>query len=200
MAQSMTKKAKSTVKAEPKVNVEEVVIEEEIKVEEPVVEKKIVEKTPKKFEAMDGVLCRSIVSGVLVMEGIKSHNFYKWANTNDITEVEYQDLVSAVRSNTSYVFAPHFIIEDEDFLAQFPQVQKVYDSMYTTSDLKEILRLPTVASMMKEIEALPNGSKDNLRDIAGKMVLNGQLDSVQKIKALDDYYNTNFLVTTNLYA
>ena len=200
MAQSMTKKAKSTVKAEPKVNVEEVVVEEEIKVEELVVEDKVVEKTPRKFEAMDGVLCRSIVDGVLVMEGIKSKNFYKWADMNDIAEVEYQDLVSAVRSNTSYVFAPHFIIEDEDFLAQFPKVQEVYNSMYTTSDLKEILRLPTVAAMMKEIETLPNGSKDNLREIAGKMVLNGQLDSVQKIKALDDYYNTNFLVTTNLYA
>ena len=199
MAQNMTKRAKSTVKAEPKVEVEEVVVEEKIKVEKPVVEKKVEVKTPKKFEAMDGVLCRSIVDGVLVMEGIKSKNFYKWADTNDIAEVEYQDLVSAVRSNTSYVFAPHFIIEDEDFLEQFQQVQKVYDSMYTTADLKEILKLP-VTSMMKEIESLPSGSKDNLREIAGKMVLNGQLDSVQKIKALDNFYKTNFLITTNLYA
>ena len=199
MAQNMTKRAKSTVKTEPKVEIEEVVVEEKIKVEKPVVEKKVKVKTPKKFEAMDGVLCRSIVDGVLVMEGIKSKNFYKWADTNDIAEVEYQDLVSAVRSNTSYVFAPHFIIEDEDFLEQFPQVQKVYDSMYTTADLKEILKLPATA-MMKEIEALPSGSKDNLREIAGKMVLNGQLDSVQKIKALDNFYKTNFLITTNLYA
>ena len=199
MAQNMTKRAKSTVKTEPKVEVEEVVIEEKIKEEKPVVEKKVEVKTPKKFEAMDGVLCRSIVDGVLVMEGIKSKNFYKWADVNDVAEVEYQDLVSAVRSNTSYVFAPLFIIEDEDFLEQFQQVQKVYDSMYTTADLKEILKLP-VTSMMKEIESLPSGSKDNLREIAGKMVLNGQLDSVQKIKALDNFYKTNFLITTNLYA
>ena len=199
MAQNMTKRGKSAIKTEPKVEVEEVVVEEKIKEEKPVVEKKVEVKTPKKFEAMDGVLCRSIVDGVLVMEGIKSKNFYKWADTNDVAEVEYQDLVSAVRSNTSYVFAPHFIIEDEDFLEQFPQVQKVYDSMYTTADLKEILKLP-VTSMMKEIESLPNGSKDNLREVAGKMVLNGQLDSVQKIKALDNFYKTNFLITTNLYA
>lgn len=197
MAQSMTKKTKPTTKAGTTNNVEKVVIEEEIKKE--TTKEKTVAKTPKKFEAMDGVLCRSIVDGVLVMEGIKSKNFYKWADMNDVTEVEYQDLVSAVRSNTSYVYSPHFIIEDEDFLEQFPQVQKVYDSMYTTSDLKEILKLP-VPAMMNEIESLPNGSKDNLREIAGKMVLNGQLDSVQKIKALDDYYKTNFLVTTNLYA
>jgi uncharacterized protein YfbU (UPF0304 family) len=155
-------------------------------------------KQPRKFEAMDGVLCRSIVDGVLVMSGIKSNNFYKWADTNDVAEVEYQDLVSAVRSNTTYVFAPHFVIEDEDFLTQFPQVQKVYDSMYTTKDLKEILSLP-VPNMMEAIKSLPNGSKDNLREIAGKMVLNGQLDSVQKIKALDEFYHTNFLVTTNMF-
>jgi uncharacterized protein YfbU (UPF0304 family) len=166
---------------------------------EDVVEEVVVPvKQPRKFEAMEGVMCRSIVDGVLVMGGIKSNNFYKWADTNDVAEVEYQDLVSAVRSNTKYVFAPFFIIEDEDFLAQFPQVQKVYDSMYTTKDLKEILSLP-VNAMMDAINALPNGSKDNLRDIAGKMVLNGQLDSVQKIKALDEFYNTNFLVTTNMF-
>lgn len=199
MAQNMNKKGKPTVKVESKVNAEDVVVKEEVKVETSIINEEPAIRTPKKFEPMDGVLCRSIVDGVLVMSGIKSNNFYKWADTNDVTEVEYQDLVSAVRSNTSYVYAPHFIIEDEDFLAQFPQVQKVYDSMYTTADLKEILKLP-VKTMMEEIESLPNGSKDNLRDIAGKMVLNGQLDSVQKIKALDEFYNTNFMITTNLYA
>jgi hypothetical protein len=53
--------------------------------------------------------------------------------------------------------------------------------------------------MIGAINVLPNGSKDNLREITGKMVLNGQLDSVQKIKALDEFYNTNFLVTTNMF-
>ncbi len=183
----------------PNENTVEMLTEDEV-VETKEVENEVVVKTkqPRKFEAMDGVPCRSIVDGVLVMGGIKSNNFYKWADTNDVTDVEYQDLVSAVRSNTSYVFAPHFIIEDEDFLAQFPQVQKVYDSMYTTKDLKDILALP-VSNMMDAIKSLPSGSKDNLREITGKMVLSGQLDSVQKIKALDDFYKTNFLVTTNMF-
>jgi len=194
MAKTMTKTNKV---ATPKV---EIVTENEVFETEETVEEIVtpVVKQPRKFEAMEGVMCRSIVDGVLVMGGIKSNNFYKWADTNDVAEVEYQDLVSAVRSNTKYVFAPYFIIEDEDFLAQFPQVQKVYDSMYTTKDLKEILSL-SVPAMMSAINSLPNGSKDNLRDIAGKMVLNGQLDSVQKIKALDEFYNTNFLVTTNMF-
>lgn len=194
MAKTMTKTNKVSA---PKV---EIVTENEIVETEETVEEIVTPavKQPRKFEAMEGVMCRSIVDGVLVMGGIKSNNFYKWADTNDVAEVEYQDLVSAVRSNTKYVFAPFFIIEDEDFLAQFPQVQKVYDSMYTTKDLKEILSLP-VPAMMDAINTLPSGSKDNLRDIAGKMVLNGQLDSVQKIKALDEFYNTNFLVTTNMF-
>lgn len=194
MAKTMTKTNKVSA---PKV---EIVTENEIVETEETVEEIVTPavKQPRKFEAMEGVMCRSIVDGVLVMGGIKSNNFYKWADTNDVAEVEYQDLVSAVRSNTKYVFAPFFIIENEDFLAQFPQVQKVYDSMYTTKDLKEILSLP-VPAMMDAINTLPSGSKDNLRDIAGKMILNGQLDSVQKIKALDEFYNTNFLVTTNMF-
>lgn len=182
----------TTSKPEEKV---ETIVKNEPEVKTETVETKI----PRKFEPMDGVLCRSIVDGVLVMAGIKSNNSYKWSDANDVEEVEYQDLVSAVRSNTSYIYAPHFIIEDEDFLEQFPQVQKVYDSMYTTADLREILDLPA-NSMISAIKSLPDGSKENLRDIAGKMVLNGQLDSVQKIKALDEFYNTNFMITTNLYA
>ena len=198
MAKNMTRTNRVEMPNVENVTENEVVKTEEVKEEtvKDVVKPEV--RQPKKFEAMDGVMCRSIVDGVLVMSGIKSNNFYKWADNNDVAEVEYQDLVSAVRSNTSYIFAPHFIIEDEDFLAQFPQVQKVYDSMYTTKDLKEILSLP-VEKMMDAINTLPNGSKDNLRDIAGKMVLSGQLDSVQKIKALDEFYNTNFLVTTNMF-
>jgi len=102
MAQKMTKKAKPVVKAEPMTNTEEIVVEE-IKVEKPVVEKAATKKTPKKFEAMDGVLCRSIVDGVLVMEGIKSKNFYKWADMKKLVTYgmekyhwkEYADLPEA---------------------------------------------------------------------------------------------------------
>ena len=200
MAKNMSRvEPKNKVYTEKVENVNETieeVVEEPIADVEPVIEK----KQPRKFEPMDGVLCRSLVEGILVMTGIKSKNFYKWANVNDVNEVEYQDLVSAVRSsNNTYIYAPHFIIEDEDFLAQFPQVQKVYDSMYTTADLKDILALPA-GSMISAIKSLPDGSKENLKSIAGKMVLNGQLDSVQKIKALDEFYNTNFMITTNLYA
>lgn len=177
----------------------DVVINNEENETDPVTETVEV-KTPKKFEPMDGILCRSLVEGVLVMSGIKSKNFYKWSNMGDVEEVEYQDLVSAVRSsNNSYINAPRFIIEDEDFLEQFPQVQKTYDSMYTTSDLREILNLPA-NDMIATIKTLPKGSQDNIRDIAGKMILSGQLDSVKKIKALDEFYNTNFLITTNLFA
>ncbi len=194
MAQSMSKRFNN--------NKNEVVDEFVEAIQEDVIAETMTEtaKAPKKFEPMDGILCRSIVEGVLVMTGIKSKNFYKWANAGDVTEVEFQDLVSAVRSsNNTYINAPHFIIEDEDFLAQFPQVQKIYDSMYTTSDLREILNLP-VGDMIATIKTLPRGSQENIKDIAGKMILNGQLDSVKKIKALDELYNTNYLITTNLYA
>lgn len=194
MAQSMSKRFNN--------NKNEVVDEFVEVVQEDVIAETVTEtvKAPKKFDPMDGILCRSIVEGVLVMTGIKSKNFYKWANAGDITEVEFQDLVSAVRSsNNTYINAPHFIIEDEDFLAQFPQVQKIYDSMYTISDLREILNLP-VGDMISTIKSLPSGSQENIKDIAGKMILNGQLDSVKKIKALDELYNTNYLITTNLYA
>ena len=111
-------------------------VEDEI---EEVVETVVEKREPKKFEATDGIPCRSIVSGGLYMSGIKSHIMYEWSDNGDVTEVEYQDIVAAIRSNVSYINKPYFIIEDEDVIAQFPQLNKIYASMYSFKDLTFIL-------------------------------------------------------------
>lgn len=156
------------------------------------VEKK---KEKRKYEASDGILCRSITQGVLCMKGIKSGVGYKWAGNRDETEVEYQDLVAAIRSNASYVMKPLFIIEDEDFIAQYPQLKKVYDSMYSIKDLRDVLKL-SVPSMKKTIKSMPDGAKDSIKHIASEMITKGTLDSVQKIKALDEIFGTKMLLMT----
>lgn len=114
-------------------------------------------KQPKKYANDDGILCESITAGELGMIGAKSGNNYTWMCYGDTTEVEYADLVAAIRLRKGHIFAPLFIIRDEDFLAKYPQVNDVYNSMYTTSDLEDIFMLP--AAQMKEvIKSLPFSS------------------------------------------
>lgn len=181
--------------------VQDIIIDNET-IEESVVKKvvEVKEKTPRKYEATEGISCRSITPGGLYMEGIKSHIVYEWANNGDVTEVEYQDLIAAIRSNVSYITKPYFIIEDEDIVAQFPQINKIYESMYSVKDLKEVLTDLSPRDMKATILKFPDGAKESIKHIASQMISNGTLDSVQKIKILDEIFGTRLMLMTELFS
>lgn len=205
MAVNTTKKTNTKATA-TKVNTKVENIVEEAKVEaaptvdktESVVEEKEIIKEPKKYEPSEGITCRSITPGGLYMEGIKTHIPYEWPDNGLETEVEYQDLVAAIRANSDYVMKPYFIIQDDEFIQQYPQLSKVYDSMYSVKDMKDVLALP--ASTMKQvITNMPDGAKESIKHIASSMISNGSLDSVQKIKILDQIFGTELMLMTGLF-
>lgn len=170
-------------------------------VEESVVEKVTSKKAEKKKYALtDGIPCRSITQGGLYMHGIKSDIAYKWSNDGDVTEVEYQDLVAAVRSSVSYVMKPYFIIEDKEFVSQFPQLNKVYETMYSVRDLRSVVLDLTPNMMKSTILSLPEGAKESIKHMASAMISNGSLDSVKKIKILDEIFDTKFMLMTEMFS
>lgn len=192
---------KKTKKTEEMVETTEPVTEDVIEVKASVeTPNKIKTKAPsvKKFEDNEAIPCKSITSGGLYMTGSKSRVLYEWVDNGDVTEVEYKDLIAAVRANSSYVMKPYFIIEDEEFVRQNPKLKKVYDTMYSFKDLKDILALP-VGAMKTTILSLPEGGKESIKHIASQMVSNGTLDSLNKIKVLDELFNTQLVLLTGLF-
>lgn len=187
MARSMTTTKAVNAVEETKVNVSENIETEPIKAPEK-----------KKFKDTDTINCVSIVAGELGMIGIKSGINYKWAGRGDETDVEYQDLAAAVRSSKKHIFEPFFIVQDKDFLAQFPQVEKLYASMFSINDLKEVLRLQP-AQMKETILSLPSGAQESIKSIAATEISKGTLDSVKKIKILDEIFNTKLMLMTELF-
>lgn len=156
-------------------------------------EEVLVEK--KKFSNSDVIPCRSVVNGGLYIEGPRSKIFYSWADYGDVIDIEYQDLIYMVRTRANKdIYEPRIIIEDEDFVNQNKSLAELYESLYSTKDLREILNMP-VAKMKQEIEKLPNGVKNAIKGLASTMIDSHQLDSVQKIKALDEIYGTQMLLT-----
>lgn len=154
-------------------------------------------KTKKKFEQTDFIMCRSVIQGGLFLEGAKTKQLYRWTDYGDETEVEYRDLVSEVRAKSAFVFSPYFIVEDEDFIEEFPQLKQFYNQYYSVKDLREILSLP-LSSMAKKIEELPNGAKESLRSLAASMISSGAIDSVSKIKKLDEIFDTDMEFLSSL--
>ena len=198
MATSMKKNV--TKKATVENAVEEVVetVETTEIVKEVAKTEKEVKVEAKKFKDTDPIRCVSITAGELGMLGIKSGINYTWAGRGDETDVEYQDLVAAIRSGKKHISAPYFIIQDDDFLTQFPQVAETYSSMLSYKDLKDILNLDA-NSMKKVINELPSGAKESIKNIASSQISKGLLDSVQKIKILDEIFDTKFMLMTELY-
>ena len=179
MATATTPRKRTTVKADP-----EKVIAKDTAV------KAVPKKEKRVFKQDDGIVCRSVTQGGLFMEGPKTHMHYEWVQYGDITEVEYSDLAALVRVKSTYVFGPWFMIDDEDFIEEFPQLKKFYTENYTLSDLETILSYPT-DRMMDEVRSLPKTAAESLKVMSASAINNGTLDSVAKIKALDDFFGTN---------
>lgn len=186
--------AKPMVKQNEEKIVEAPVLEEEI-VEETFVEEPVKEK--KVFTDSDYVLCRSVWSGGLNIIS-QSGNLYEFKDYGSECEINYRDLVTLIRRGSDHVFLPRFVILDDDFLEDFPTVQRVYGTMYTMNDLVEILELP-VAQMKKEIEKLPEATKTSMRNLIATQIANGKLDSIAKVRELTTIFNSDFNLLSDLF-
>ena len=202
--------AKATVKKnEEKIEVTPVVEEAIVeKIVEKVIEKTIEEVKPvavsepviveekKTFTDSDYILCRSVCAGGLNVVS-QSGNLYEFKDYGAECEINYRDLVTLIRRGSDHVFLPRFVILDEDFLEEFPTVQRVYGEMYTKDDLETILELP-LASMKSEINKLPESTKNSMRNLVATQIANGKLDSIAKVRALTEIFNSDFNLLSEL--
>lgn len=152
----------------------------------------------KTFENTDLIDCKSMIHGALYMKGRNTGQVYYWAGINDVIGVEYRDLVSEVRNSSSkFVYAPRFYITNEDFLSEFPKLKEFYESLYTENDFRNILNM-SVRDMTAAIKELPDSAKERLKAYVGFQMGNGSLDSLSKIRALDEIFGTNLSFVSSM--
>jgi len=176
---------------------EEVESEDEIDSEEPVKEEPSPKKKEKKtFNDSDMITCKSVRNGALYMKGRNSGSLYVWSSVDDEIGVSYRDLLSEVRARSSFVYLPMFIICDEDFVEQFPELKRFYEERYDAKALHKILALP-VGSLKDAVLALPSNAQTELMQLACVQIGNGALDSLQKIKVLDEIFGTDLTLVAS---
>ena len=165
----------------------DVVEEEEVK---PSKLKKSAAKELRKYAPGDMIPCRSITYGELLLPGAKTKILYTWANYGDTTDVEFQDLQALKSTRSTYLFKPRFIIEDEELVEQWKNdLGKIYDDIIAT-DVEALFKLP--ANQLKaKLKKAPSGIQQAVKNIAGEKIMNGSLDSLAKIKVIDEVLNTD---------
>lgn len=193
---STAKKTTTTRKTAASKTVEtpvEVVVEE---APAPEPEKVEVVKEPRQFSQTDPILCRSVTAGWLGVSG-KSGQYYVFEDFGDECEIEYQDLFALKSRHSQYIYAPHFVIEDEELLdnPRWADLKKFYDEeVYTLEDVDAVLNLPNT-SFKSAIEQLPKGLAKSLQVRVSEKIENGTFDSLQKIKMIDEVFGTDFRST-----
>lgn len=164
----------------------EVITEESVEQEV----KKPVAKTPRKYAPDDLIPCRSVTYGELLLSAPKSKLMYVWANYNDVTEVEFQDLQALKSTRSNYLFRPRIVIEDEELVEQWSKDFKDMYNKIIHVDVEEIFDLP-LGKFKTALKNAPKGVQQAVKNIAGEKIMNGSLDSLAKIKAIDDILGTD---------
>lgn len=165
----------------------EVVDDTKVAKQEP---KKAPAKVARKYEPDELITCRSITYGELLLTGKKSKLLYSWANYGDTTEVEYQDLQALKSTRSTYLYKPRFIIEDEELVEQWG---KDFIDMYKNIidvDVEDMFKLP-LNQFKSKLKKAPKGVQQAVKNIAGEKILNGTLDSLVKIRAIDEILGTD---------
>ena len=155
--------------------------------------KKAPAKTPRKFAPDDMIVCRSVTFGELLLTGTKSKLLYSWANYGDTTEVEFQDLQALRSTRSSYLLRPRFVIEDEELVEQWDkELGGLYKNIIDI-DAEDLFKLP-LAQFKSKLKKAPKGVQQAVKNIAGEKILNGSLDSLAKIKAIDEILGTDLIL------
>ncbi len=162
-------------------------IKEEV-IKDEIIEK-APEKAPRKFAQDDMIACRSVTYGELLYPAKKSHLLYTWANYGDVTEVEFQDLQALRSTRSQYLNDPKFVIEDEELLEQWPEFKKLYENV-ATIDIDALFTLP-LNQFKAKLRNIPVGFRESLKNVASAKILEGTLDSLSKINAMDEILGTD---------
>ena len=156
------------------------------------IEEKAIEKT-RAYAPDDSIECVSVTAGELLMIGKKTGNIYRWENYGDTAYVEYQDLkAEAHNAKSNYIYLPLIMIEDEDVLAtsDFVRVAESYKDAISVEDIDNFFDL-TTQQFRSQLKKLPKGIQNTLKSIARDKMEDGSLDSIQKIKILDEVLGTD---------
>lgn len=149
--------------------------------------------TKKEYQPYDLIPCESLVNGTLYYLSPKSNQMYEWANNGDVRDVSYEDLLSMKQSHSQILYRPCIMIKDTGLLAEprwrdIDTLYKGYDIL-SLADAEKIIGLDA-NSLRKALDKLNPAMRIVICDTATDMIEKGTLDSIQKIKVIDEICGT----------
>lgn len=149
-------------------------------------------KEKRKFDPTETISCRSVCYGELILEGYKSKMLYTWADYGDSADVEYQDLQALQSRKSAFLTKPLFVIEDEELVEQWGSMLKPIYEKIEEEDIEQLIKL-TPSQIKKKLKVMPEGIKESVKNMAAAKIVSGELDSINRIKAIDEVLGTELM-------
>lgn len=157
--------------------------------------------TKRVFAKDDLIPVRNLFAGASVMIGKRTGNKYVWDDFGDEQYVEYDDLKSAVLNKRSdFIYSPSLLILDDDFIDEFPYLKNFYANMMTPEDLEDLVKNGSEEEFRTKVQSMPTGLKDTVKGLVATMIQEGTLDSVKKIRAIDELLGTELLKQVEMFS
>ena len=151
-----------------------------------------VKNTPKKFAPDDRIECRSVTGGELILVGPKTGLQYNWADYNDTTYVEYQDLQALQSRKSNFLIKPRFVIEDEELIEQWGSMLKPIYEKVITQNIEDFFNL-SLDKFKAQLNIMPDGLKDAIKTKAVQMIKDEELYDIRKVREIDAAWGTDFV-------
>lgn len=188
-SKTTTKKTESTTST---VSTDETIIKNANPIDDEVKTQTITKKVPRKYAPDDRIACRSVTGGELILIGQKSQLQYNWADYNDVSYVEYQDLQALQSRKSNFLVKPRFIIEDEELVEQWGSMLKpIYDRVID-QDIEDFFALP-LNKFKARLGVMPDGLKDAIKTKAAQMIQSEELYDIRKVREIDMAWGTDFV-------
>lgn len=192
MKKNTTKKTKSEIIEESIVTTDDAVAVEDVNKKTPKKATAPIQKTVKKYAPGDLIECRSVTGGELILIGPKSQLQYTWADYNDVTYVEYQDLQALQSRRSNFLIKPRFVIEDKELVEQWSSMLKpIYDKV-VHQNIEDFFALP-LNKFKAQLNVMPAGLKDAIKTKAVQMIQNDELYDIRKVREIDAAWGTDFV-------
>lgn len=173
-----SRKRAAAKKVEPKKEVEKVV-ESKPEVETP----KPQRQKRKEIDRNELIACRSSVNGRLIYISPRSKEKFVWDDFGATEYLEMGELMTMKSAHPKFLKDVQLIIDDEE-AAEYLGMTKIYEDMVQLDELDDFFdkKADEIAELLPK---LPEGLRKAVGSRARKLVEEGELDSLSKIKLIE---------------
>lgn len=158
---------------------------EEIVMKTPTLEPKI-----KRKESLDKqmlVPIMNVTNGKLIYQSKRSGSEFQFEKYGDIEYIEVYELLTMRSSQRRFLDEPYVIVLDDE-VAEYLGLSNNYKKLTHATEISRIFDLP-LERYKEVVQSAPKGLAHLIVSTAKEKLANGELDSVQKVQALEEVYN-----------